>query len=150
MTPTTRNEMAKRMFKLKMKKLMQPQQHEQRSSRVTENNSRTDMVVEVSCAGASSERSAANEYGDSEDEDGRLAQNDDSPGDNRVRSPGGTLRLPSYLVERYKEQMANRKRQAIDVDDDDDDDDEDGSDNDDEPRKRNLYCEQSDNDDEED
>jgi hypothetical protein len=134
MTPSTRNEMATQMWKLKMKKLratvptmalVQPSQdtseedqnsmpqydveeeQEEQETRIDEDNEGIEVVEVV-------EEELDNE--DTDEEMERLSracrqQYDDSPGDNRVRSPGGTLRLPIELQRRYENQKRQRLQQ---------------------------------------
>jgi hypothetical protein len=129
MTPTTRNEMAKQMFKLKMKKLMSqvgvqqehdamqlpssPDEQDRRaevspSTNRKTNNKRKNRVQERNEYAEEEEEEEEEEEPQQEDDSTENGDDNSSPGDNRVRSPGGTLRLPAHIARRY-EQQANKR-----------------------------------------
>jgi hypothetical protein len=136
MTPRTRNEMAKKMFKLKMKKLMYEsnipasrlQEQSLLSSSDDEQEEEEEEEAGQRCSMRRDEDAQENEEEEENglvvetDEDDEEVANysDDSPGDNRVCSPGGTSRLPKEIAQRYKN-LKNRK--SVDIVDDSDDDD---------------------------
>jgi hypothetical protein len=111
MTPTTRNEMAKKMLNLKMKKLMMSSKRkaneivtvasssDSEKSDNGDSSSNEDGMVTPTPARAHARKQQQEDVDSDEIPD----SDDDSPGDNRVRSPGGTLRLPpEHLVRKYQ------------------------------------------------
>jgi hypothetical protein len=93
MTPRTRNKMAKQMFRVKMQKMMD------------------------TCANTSNVLGSW-ETEDESQKEVRGDTYDDSPGDNRVKSPGGTLLLPVHA----RNQASRRNMINLDSDDNDDED----------------------------
>jgi hypothetical protein len=110
MTPRTRNKMAKQMFQVKMQKMMSTCAT---SSSAGGSSRKTPVPKKVFVLESSPE---------TEDESHHDACNDtydDSPGDNRVRSPGGTLRLPQHVANKYaRNQPSTRNRMNFDSDED--------------------------------
>jgi hypothetical protein len=95
MTPTTRNEMAKEMFRMKMKQRFDLTKMKARSVSLSTKCPPRDVIAV-----------------ESSDSDAVNGNSDDSPGDNRKRSPGGTLRLPEEYARKYAaaREAANKKR----------------------------------------
>jgi hypothetical protein len=103
MTPRTRNKMAKQMFQVKMQKMMGVS-----GASIGGSSKKTPVPKKVFVLETSPEPESDDEKSNS------AAGSDDSPGDNRVRSPGGTLRLPDHLRRKY---AAQRKANNSDGED---------------------------------